>query len=328
MTEDKGLYARAHRAFEERFIPAHRGITFSREKVYAFFNLNRPPKTKNAEGLVVDSFDSTEYKEAIGQLLYKLSDRNKLNKNPLLEQVNRDSYRIVDTELNEIKWWEESTLKALDVTWPYGIDDNSEFGFERDIVIYPGDVIGIAGEGNKGKTTMALNFLLNNLDKFPESIYFTTEFNSTKFRERIKSFDWVNIYNGDGQPRFRLAKHEANFQDVLIPAGNNIVDWVDMPDEPWKIGQIFKKASEKLTTGVCFICLQKRSYKTFAVGGEAAMDYASAFFTISYDKSLVSNVLKVEKVKEPGENNPNYKKFKFGIERGGAKLFAIEEIRE
>ncbi len=315
MTQDKGLYARAHKAFEERFIPAHRGVTFNREKVYSFLGVKSIP-------------EFMPYKEALGQVLYKLSDKNKENKNPILEQVGRDSYRIVETELNEIIWWEDKERRILDIRWPYGAEDTSEFGFEETIVIYPGDVIGLAGEGNKGKTCLALNFLVNNLDKFPESIYFTSEFNDAKFRERIKAFDWVNIYREDRKPKFRLAKHEENFQDVLIPTALNIIDWIDLPDEPWKVGQIFKKASNKLTTGICFICMQKRSYKPFAVGGEGAMDYASAFFTIVYDKSIPSNVLKVEKVKEPGIVNPNYKKFSFGIERGGAKLFAIQEIKD
>lgn len=324
MTEDKGLYARAHKEFEEKFLPAHQGITFNREKVYAFFNLNRSSVFKDKSGNLIQS---TDLKEAIGQLLYKISDKNKDNKNPLLEQVNRDSYRIIERELNEIVWWTDKEKKILDVRWPYGVEDTTEFGFEDNIVLYPGDVIGLAGEGNKGKTCMALNFLLNNLDKFPDSIYFTSEFNDVKFRERIKSFDWVNIYN-DGKPKFRLAKLEENFQDKLIPTGLNVVDWVDMPDEPWKIGQIFKKGSNKLTTGLLFICLQKRSYKPFAVGGEAAMDYASAFFSIIFDKTLSSNVLKVEKVKEPGNSNPNYKKFSFGIAKGGAKIFAIQEVKD
>ncbi len=312
MTEDKGHYARAHKAFEEKFLPAHKGVVFNREKVYNFLGVRNTPQ-------------HTPLKEAIGQVLYKLSDKNKDNKNPLLGQVSRDSYRIIENEINEIKWWKGDVKPVLPIRWPYGVDDATEFGFEDSIVIYPGDVIGLAGEGNKGKTCIALNFLLNNLALFPTSIYFTSEFNESKFKDRIKHFTWVNIMDDKGIPKFRLAKHEENFQDVIVPDGLNIIDWVDMPDEPWKIGQIFKKTSDKLTTGIAFICMQKRSYKKFAVGGEAAMDYASAFFSIIYDENISSNVLKVEKVKTPGKVNCNYRKYRFGIEKG-AKLFAIEEL--
>ncbi len=312
MTEtEQGLYAKALEAFRTKFMPAHRGVSFDRKAVYDFLGIKNLPQF-------------TAHKKAIGDMLYNLS---KINKVPELEQTSKSSYRIIEGEINEIVWWEDKERRVLDIRWPYGVEDTSEFGFEDSIVIYPGDVIGLAGEGNKGKTCLALNFLLNNMDKFPDNVYFTSEFNDAKFRERIKEFEWVNIYNESGRPKFRLAKHEENFQDVIIPTALNIIDWVDLPDEPWKIGQIFKKASNKLTTGLCFICMQKRSYKPFAVGGEAAMDYASAFFTIVYDKSIPSNVLKVEKVKESGVFNPAYKKFSFGIEKGGAKIFGIQEVK-
>ena len=314
MPEDKGFYARAHKAFEEKFMPAHKGVIFNRERVYNFLGV------KNTPG-------HTPLKLAIGQVLYKLSDKNIDNKNPLLEQVSRDSYRIIERELHEIDWQGGGVKLPLNIRWPYGVDDTTEFGFEDSIIIHPKDVIGIAGEGNRGKTCLAMNFMLNNLDTFPSSTYFISE-NEHLFPDRIAKFDWVTYMNGNGKPKFKLVKLTENFQDLIQPEGMNIFDWVDMPDEPWKIGQIFKKASDKLTTGLAFICMQKRSYKKFAVGGEAAMDYASVFFTLSYDQSLSSNVLKVEKVKAWKQVNPNYRKFKFAIQGGnGAKLFAIEEIK-
>ena len=311
MIEDKGFYARAHKAFEEKFMPAHKGVTFNRERVYNFLGIRN---TK----------EHIPLKEAIGQVLYKLSDKNKDIKNPTLEQVSRDSYRIIERELRKINWLEGDGQPVIPIRWFYGVDDATEFGFEDSIVIHPKDVIGIAGEGNRGKTCLAMNFMLNNLDLFPSSTYFISE-NEHLFRDRMSKFDWISYKNENGKPKFELVKLEENFQDGIQPEGQNIFDWVDMPDEPWKIGQIFKKASDKLTTGIAFICMQKRSYKKFAVGGESAMDYASAFFTIAYDQDISSNVLKVEKVKIPGTVNPNYRKYRFAIQNG-AKLFAIEEL--
>lgn len=310
---EQGEYSRANERLHTEFLPFQGGKTFTSEDVFNFFQLQKYPVEQGQR-----------LKHVILEILY---NKSRKYKKPELEQDGK-RYRVIDPTLNEIKWWENTERKTLEINWPYGAEDYTTFGFEESIVVYPGDVIGLAGEGNKGKTTFALNYLINNLDKYPESIYFTSEFNEMKFRDRIKGFDWVNIYDDKGLPRFILAKHEENFQDVIRPKANNIIDWVDMPDEPWKIGQIFRRAASVVTTGNVFIVMQKRSYKTFAVGGESAMDYASAFFTITYDKGLNSNVLKVEKVKTPGTVNPNYKKFRFGIEKGGAKLFGIEEIKE
>lgn len=215
----------------------------------------------------------------------------------------------------------------MNIKWPYGVDDGTGFGLEESIVLYPGDMAVFGGEGNVGKTTIALNLLVNNWDKFPDAYLFTKEFNENKFRDRMRKFSWANLAKPDGKRIFHLVKQEDNYQDVIVKDALNVIDWIALDDEPYRVRGIMDKIQNKLGNGLAVINLQKRTYKSYAEGGEYSKDYASAYFLVTYDSDNKCNILTVEKVKTPGKWNPNYKSWRFNID-GGAKLYGIEEVVE
>jgi len=303
-----GLYKRAKEAFEQKFMPVYQGKNFTSEDVYHFFSVDRKP-------------NAVEFKRVLGQVLYELSQRNKSRQ---LEQTGR-YYRIINRTLNEIEWWNAKRGDIFPFVWPYGVEDNTSFGFDENIVIYPKDLIVIAGEGNSAKTTICLNMVVNNMDAYP-IYYFSSEFNAPKFADRMSHFDWVDIYDAKGKPKFILAEHTHHWQDVIQPNAINIIDWIYLADETWKIRDIMKSVVASLDRGIAVIVLQKRSYKTVGEGGEATKDLASVYFTIRNDKELRQPILKVEKVKTPGINNPNFKQYSFRVVQSGSKLHDIQEL--
>jgi len=308
MTQESGIYARARQALREKWLPLNLGKTFTAEDVYRFFKLDHRT-------------NSIEAKRAFGQALYELSRRKK---NPELEQRGRN-YRVIDKTLNVIEWWDTKENDTLKINWPYGVEDNTSFGFDESILVYPGDLIVVAGEGNKGKTAFCLNFIVNNMDTMP-CYYFTSEFNSAKFKDRMGKFDWVDIMK-DGKPKFTLAEQSENFQDVVQPNAINIFDWIRIDEDLFLTRAVLQSIIKPLDRGIAVCVLQKRSYKKVGEGGEGTMDLASVYLTIRYDEKIASNVLRVNKVKSPGLSDPNYKEFKFSIVQSGSKFHAIEELK-
>ena len=314
---EQSLYSRALQRLRVEFLPAQAGKTFTSDDVYRFFQVDR---TKNA----------VEVKRALGQVLYKLSQ---VNKDKELEQHGK-AYRVIDKTLNKIEWWKATKGDTLKIKYPYGIDDQTTFGFEDSILIYPKDLIVIAGEGNTAKTCWCLNFMIENMDTYP-CFYFTSEFNAPKFLDRMGHFDWVNIYKEDGTPKFILAEQSEHWQDVIQPNAINIIDWVYLDDEMWKVRTIMKNIITNLDRGIAVVVLQKRSFKQVGEGGEGTKDLASVYFTIRNDKELKRPVLKVEKVKSPntGVNqaggiilNPNFREWSFQIVQSGSKFHDITSV--
>ncbi len=318
MVEDKqGLYAKALLRLRTEFLPAQMGKTFTSDDIYRFFQLDRKP-------------NAVEAKKAFGFVLYNLSQ---VNKTPDLEQSGK-TYRIINRELKIIEWWKAKRGDTLQIKYPYGIEDNTSFGFEDSIKIYPKDLIVVAGEGNSAKTSFCLNFMIENMDTYP-CYYFTSEFNDAKFIDRMDLFNWVNIWKEDGTPKFWLADQAEHWQDVIQPDAINIVDWIYLDDEMWKIRTVMKNIIANLDRGIALVVIQKRSYKQVGEGGEGTKDLASVYFTIRNDKELKRPVLKVEKVKSPNSRidehgdtilNPNFREWSFQIVQGGSKFHDITAL--
>ncbi len=316
---EQGLYAKALQRLRTEFFPAYRDKTFTSDDVHRFFLVDR---TK----------EPTKVKKAIGDALFNLSH---VNKKAELEQHGK-TYRLIDRELNVIEWWKAVKGDTSKINWPRGVEDNTSFGFEDSIKIYPKDLIVIAGEGNSAKTAFCLNFMIENMDTYP-CYYFTSEFNDAKFIDRMSHFDWVNIYKEDGTPKFILAEQAAHWQDVIQPNGINIIDWVYMDDEMWKIRTVMKNIIANLDRGIALVVIQKRSYKQVGEGGEGTKDLASVYFTIRNDKELKCPVLKVEKVKTPNTGidaegqtilNPNFREWSFRVVQQGAKFHDITPLEK
>jgi hypothetical protein len=301
--------------FRNEFVPANRGKYFSSEDVYRFFQIDRKP-------------NAVEAKRALGQVLYDLSTRNKNNE---LEQRGKN-YRIINRNIEVIEWHKAKRGNVFPLVWPFGVEDNTSFGFDESIVLYPRDLIVIAGEGNQGKTSFCLNLLVNNMDTY-KCYYFSSEYVSvdpeenSKFADRIDSIDWVNPYKEDGTPKFVVAKHPEFWQDIIQPDGVNIIDWIRPPADQWDVRATYAPIIQNLNKGIAIVAIQKRSYKSVGEGGEATKDFASAYFTIRYDDKLGKRVLKVEKVKNHGTSDPNYKQFSFELVDGGNKFHDIEEVK-
>jgi len=312
MVEDRGLYSIALERIRTRFLPLQKGKRFEMNDVYRFF-LERSNHSSD---------ELSKRKKILGDVIYNITH---VNKEPELEQDGR-WYRLIDRELQIISLKKSGDKTLFDLVYPSDHEDpTAKFGFEDSIKLFPGDIVGIAGGGNLGKTTMCLNLAVDNMDKY-KVIYFTSEFHSEKFIDRIGGFDWVNPWDENGNLRFKLARLTENFIDQIQEGYINIFDWVRMDEEQWKINALMDKVTKKLNgKGLAIISMQKRSNKNYAVGGEGSMDYASAYFTISFEGETKRNILKVEKVKSPVVgNDPNYKKYSFRLV-GGAKFTDIKE---
>jgi len=319
MTEEQqeGLYTKALERMRNEFFPTQHGKTFVSDDVYRFFRVDRMD-------------NAVEIKRSLAQVLYNLTHKNKT---PELEQTGK-VYRIIDRELNVIEWWKALKGDTVKLAYPVG-DDGTTFGFEKSVVMYPGDLIVVAGEGNSAKTLWCLNFMVENLDTMP-CYYFTSEFNDAKFVDRMRHFDWVELFDKDGKPRFTVVKQGDNWQDKIQPNCINIIDWIYIDKDMFKVRGILDKMLKRVGRGILVAVLQKRSYKEFGEGGEGTKDLSSVYLTIRNDAVLKKKVLKVEKVKTPNTvddegrpiQNPNYKEWSFSTNTVGSRLHNIQQLHE
>ena len=255
------------------------------------FNLNDCYQVAGAQ--------SKTEKARVRQILHRMSEKNILKKHGSKAGI----YRKVENEVDRIEWMDaESTEFPLIL--PLGIHNY--------VKIQPKNLIVVAGSANSGKTAFLLNIVKDNMfgiddavfkdykdkDLKPYTInYFSSEMSENEFKERITNF-------GDPSPEnwtFNAFNRCGNFADVIDPDAINIIDFLELHDEFWKVGGMMKDIYEKLDKGIAIIALQKNPGAKVGRGGSATMEKPRLYISMEAGK------LCLEKAKNwrHSSHNPN-----------------------
>jgi len=218
----------------------------------------------------------------------------------------------------------------LDFRFPRNYnEEESEFGFEDSLEVFPGDMILVTGRSNQGKTTMALSIMAENLGLMP-AFLMGSEYTaadgkiSPKFVRRLKRMNWSNLLNDDGTFGFSLLPVGSDYEDYVEPDCLNIIDWISLNGEYYLIDGVMKKIKDRVGNGVAVVVLQKNKDAEFGEGGERTQRYADVELRID---SLGENesMLTIGKVKSP-KGRATGRTWAFSITDYGANFSDIREI--
>lgn len=191
-------------------------------------------------------------------------------KNPIIEKAGGIGiYRVINQEFEKIDFL-NADRTALPVELPLGIHEKFNF--------YRSNVIVLAGSPNTGKTAFCLNTAWMNKEKFKVR-YIMSEMDATELAVRLYSFkypieDWSKI---------EFIKKHNDFRSAIDPNGFNIIDYVMVKDEFWKIGGIIDGICERLVDGVALVAIQKPVNRTVGYGGEMTLFAARLYLSLSND---------------------------------------------
>jgi hypothetical protein len=126
-----------------------------------------------------------------------------------------------------------------------------------------------------------------NMDKH-EIHYFSSEMGLMEFRERIKYFkrplaEW--------NKKMKFYERSDNFADVIRPNAINIIDFLEVHDEFYKVGAFIKEIFDSLRNGIAIIGLQKNPGTNTGLGGYRGLEKPRLYLTMD------SGCLKIEKGK-------------------------------
>ena len=256
---------------------------------------------------------------------YVAIELSKLVAKETLEKVTSPIYkpifRYIDNTCKYIDWVNAPDKDLLDIKWPYGVEDDSRFGFDGRVKISPKDIIVIAGTSNMGKTAFCLDFLWENMDTFPCTLM-GNEYSAGKFKRRVNRMKWKDPIGADGKPKFELIERREGWKDIIRPDNVNIIDWINLSDKFYEIGKIIEDIQARLHNGIALISIQKDEHKTRGLGGGFSEHLSSLYLSIDYERLMIA------KAKEWTEWNPNGKMYGFSIVDGGTKFHNIRLIRK
>jgi hypothetical protein len=291
--EAENLYHKASMAVD-RYLEAHKGETFDLDTICRHMSISDAHK-----------------RDLITQKLsYEVRKGN-------LEKSNR-LYRYIDNTYKVIDWVNVNDTPPIDLKFPVGAD-GSRFGFDGHVVISPKDIIIGAGLSNMGKTTLAHNLLWENMDAYHCTLM-GNELDASKFKRRVSNMTWHDPLNEQGLPKFDLIERYDNWKDIIRPDDINIIDWINLNDNFYRIGSIIEGIKSKLDKGIAIIILQKDQNKTLGMGGGFSEHLSSLYLTIDFNR------LTVRKLKEWRDINCNGKVFGFEIINHGTQFSNIRPL--
>ena len=284
------------------------------------------------QGIVDEWVDTTE-----GWFSYDEMDRQ-LNIQSLEGKVNRRQYVhrlkekgvVVGDPLRQGRfrrvwkptkghdWVKADRTDFITLRWPYDIDDPYESSFGLDNVkLYPGDIILIAGVTQSGKTAMALNLCVLNDNCY----YISSELEGPRMADRMAAYDWIEWKNGDGEPKFDYSNVHSNYEDAIEPDAINIIDYIDLGEDHYKIVSVINRIDALLNRGLAIIFIQKPSHRDTGVGGEGTTRKPSLVLALDYEKLTIVKAKSWHRdYKKDGT------KYSFKLVHRASKFHDIQEI--
>ena len=218
----------------------------------------------------------------------------------------RGRYRSVTLDCREMDW-HHAVTDYLPIYLPLGI--NTICGVQKKNVII------VAGETNSGKTIFALDTIHGNLKcnggGYTEVHLFNSEMGDGELRQRLLTLD-SRKENWNGLRPFERTR---DFHQVIDPDGFNVIDYLEVSDKFYLVGDWIQKIHEKLNDGVVVICIQKPKGKDVARGGEFSLEKCRLAVSLFYNHGVHS--CKIVKCKLPiGAINPQGMERDFTVHQG------------
>ncbi len=192
------------------------------------------------------------------------------------EGKKRGVYRPYRAELDRIDYLNADD-GYLDIWLPLGL--------HKMVGIMPGNIVVFAGEPNAGKTAMMLNIIKSNMNKM-DVHYFNSEMGGGELRGRLNKFEGMVLDDWG----FNAYQRDFDFADVVFTGERslNIIDFLEVHDEFYLVGEKIKQIHAALNGGVAIIAIQKNKGAEFGLGGNRTMEKARLVVNVEPGKCKIT----------------------------------------
>lgn len=223
----------------------------------------------------------------------------------------RGCYRRVEKDVEELRWWEADIDLPFDVSLP--------FDLHRQVNIFPRNIIVVAGATNAGKTAFLLNAALQNMYHAKVN-YFTSEMPLEEIKLRLSLFEEVGLVSKiDEWRKVTFKERVHNFHQVIEPDAINIIDYLELTDQFYKVAEDINAIYTKLNKGIAIIGLQKEKGAEWGIGGKFTA-FRSRLYIALDDGRL--KIIKAKNWSKQTIENPVGQVFTFKLWKGAKFIIA------
>lgn len=233
---------------------------------------------------IVTKEEKDTARHAIGNLVRQNLIRANGKKSGIYSKIDQ-SETIID--------WMNADEKEYTILLPLGIHEL--------VKIYPGNIIVVAGASNTGKTSFMLELVRLNM-RMRDTYYFNSEMGPSELKTRINLFEGIKPESW----KFTAIERSSDFAEKIRPDALNVIDFMEVYDDFWKIGGWIRDIHTKLQNGIAVIAIQKKAstkkdQQDYARGGELTLEKPRLYIAMDRGK------IKIVKAKawRDRSRNPN-----------------------
>ena len=239
--------------------------------------------------------------------LYRTAALEQLVKEGIIERIGetRGTYRARDRKLN-----------IIDLDTPEEPEVNLwlPFGLNRNVRVHQKNIIIIAGETNAGKTSLMFNMAWMQA-RFGSCRYACSEMNGQELTEKMQAFggkeEWKHC---------EFIERTNGFHDVVLPNGVTYIDYLEVYDNFFRIGEDIRKIYDALDTGVVVIAMQKATGSDLGRGGAFTIEKARLALSLYSHGKMLDGIIgsaKVMKAKNVRKGwNPEGREIFYSLRNG------------
>ena len=225
---------------------------------------------------------------------------NRMKDEGIIEQFQvAGKYRKITRELATIDFrTAEATTRYSTLRFPLG-EEQLFLPMEKNIII-------VAGTPDAGKTAWLLDFVRINQELF-DMHYFSSEMGGLEFKSRLQNFPTIQLEDW----KFKAYEKESDFHDSIRPNSVNVIDFLEMHENFYLVGQKIKQIWDKLDKGICVIALQKNPNNENPLGGTRAKEKARLVLNLDHQKGGMTRatITKGKNWRTPQNPRGMYKEF-------------------
>ena len=232
------------------------------------------------------------------------------NNRDMIEKTGRGCYRKIDNAIDCINPY-SSSGEGLDIQFPLDI--------HLGVITMSKNIVIVGGEKDAGKTAFMMETARLNKDNWPIR-YNSSEMGAFELRRRLDMFEkTLHIPITDWQS-VEWIDRGRDFHDIILPDAINIIDYLELSDEFYRVGAKIRAIYDRLGKGVALIALQKKEGVRNPRGAEFALEKARLYISLSRNPPE-GNIAMIEHAKNwrMPDRNPNGKQCVFKL-IGGCKF--------
>jgi hypothetical protein len=223
------------------------------------------------------------------------------NKDTKIENIGQKSgqYRVINRNIEYTDYKNVVQISPIDLKLPLGLHKRTIF--------FPKSLCAIAGVTGTGKTSWALNIMLENQGSYKFKYFYNSELSPSALNKKLSYFNFpINEWQFEAIPS-KCWDH-TNIHKMVFPDCINVIDYLEPdPGKIWTIYNDMAAISENLNKGMAIILLQKKSGSDFGTGGDWSAKAASFYIALEYQKAKITkNTYREEDKIGYDKNNINW----------------------